>query len=525
MKEAIEAALNEDRKTRESHVEQVYVRNPLVNPVKICLNMIKTERETGAKKKIQKKEDTPNWIQKKKRNVKHKQSKIMSFNNDDRKRAVQTLKLEPVKGNWGRNGSSSLWSGMVTGLLDSGADDVVVSLEVAQALGTEIRKTTVKAYDAGGRELPIKGECDIFFQCLCEKHKNNKKVRKTSLIFETTNTPLLIPYSLARELGLMTRLCESEEARINTVRNVFAQTDDESEEEIEGTEIMGEKEKKSKPNVDHLSEEMKGMVEKYPETLKDDLYGASAFTNIPYTPIELDPTIKPISRTYVKNTPLHLRETSQGFIKDLLNQGIIEPQPEWTEWCSSGFFVSAKESTKPRFVVDFRNLNKAVKRAPYPFLSASHTAKLMPSYTKYLISGDLVKEYFQIPLPEEDQHLTTFLTEEGRYYFKKFPQGLSSSSDVFNRLTNQAFMEIKNGWFLKVVDDIIVFGKTKEECLRRFEEIIKMLQRHNIIMSVKKLQEGEVVAWCGMVVSVDGQTGAVSISPDPEHSRAIEEFP
>ena len=75
VKAAIEAALSEDRKIRESHVEQVYVhdhgrncdRDPIRNPVKICLNMMQTEKETGTKKKIiQKKENTPNWIHKKK---------------------------------------------------------------------------------------------------------------------------------------------------------------------------------------------------------------------------------------------------------------------------------------------------------------------------------------------------------------------------------------------------------------------------------------------------------------------------
>ena len=229
----------------------------------------------------------------------------MSFSNDDRTRAIQTLKLEPVRGNWGVHSSLSLWSSEVTGLLDSGADDVVISTEVAKALGAEIRKMRVKAYDAGGCELLIQGETDIYFTCMCKKHRNNKKVRKTSLIFAKTNTPLLIPYSLARELGLMARLCESEEARLNAVRNVFADSD-ESEEELEGAEIIDKNDKIIEPQVDHLSDEMKELVEKYPQTLKDDLYGSCAFQNIPYQEIELDPEVKPVSHSYVKNTPIHL---------------------------------------------------------------------------------------------------------------------------------------------------------------------------------------------------------------------------
>ena len=149
----------------------------------------------------------------------------------------------------------------------------------------------------------------------------------------------------------------------------------------------------------------------------------------------------------------------------------------------------------------------------------------MPSHASWLVSGDLVKGYFQIGLPEESQHLTTFLTEEGRFYFQRFPQGLSSSSDIFNRLTQQAFMEINGRWYIKVIDNVIIFGRTKEECLKRFEHIVKMLQKYGIIMSVKKLQEGTSVAWCRMIVTIQEEIGVITISPNPEHSRAITEFP
>ena len=36
------------------------------------------------------------------------------------------------------------------GLLDSRADDPIINVDMAQALGCEIRKTRVKAFDAGG---------------------------------------------------------------------------------------------------------------------------------------------------------------------------------------------------------------------------------------------------------------------------------------------------------------------------------------------------------------------------------------
>ena len=74
---------------------------------------------------------------------------------NQRPRAIQTLRLEPIRG--------AKIFGNVTGLLDSRADDPVISEKVAKALGCIVRRTTVRAFDAGGHMLPVSGETDIFF--------------------------------------------------------------------------------------------------------------------------------------------------------------------------------------------------------------------------------------------------------------------------------------------------------------------------------------------------------------------------
>ena len=123
----------------------------------------------------------------------------------------------------------------------------------------------------------------------------------------------------------MVRLCESEEARLNEVQNVFAQTSD-SEEELEGAEIVQKDEKVKETEVNHLTDKMKELVVKYPETLNDDLHNCPAFSNVPHQEIEMDPDVVPVSHSYVRNTPIHLREMSRGFIQNLVDQDIISPQ-------------------------------------------------------------------------------------------------------------------------------------------------------------------------------------------------------
>ena len=67
--------------------------------------------------------------------------------------------------------------------------------------------------------------------------------------------------------------------------------------------------------------------------------------------------------------------------------------------------------------------------------------------------------YFQVHLPEKSRKYTTFLTEEGRYYTKRYPQGMSSSSDIFNRFVENVLQGVDPTSYLHTVDDILLANK------------------------------------------------------------------
>ena len=49
---------------------------------------------------------------------------------------------------------------------------------------------------------------------------------------------------------------------------------------------------------------------------------------------------------------------------------------------------------------------------------------------------DLKWGYFQVELAEECRNLTTILSFDGKYRFKRMPMGLNASGDVFNIRTD-----------------------------------------------------------------------------------------
>ena len=64
----------------------------------------------------------------------------------------------------------------------------------------------------------------------------------------------------------------------------------------------------------------------------------------------------------------------------------------------------------------------------------------MVDETLALLSGatvfskvDANSGFWQIPLADESQHYTTFISSFGRYQFKKLPFGISSASEIFER--------------------------------------------------------------------------------------------
>ena len=58
--------------------------------------------------------------------------------------------------------------------------------------------------------------------------------------------------------------------------------------------------------------------------------------------------------------------------------------------------------------------------------------KVHPASTCFF-SADLSASYFQIPIAEESQPLTTFLTPRGKFQMTRLSMGLSASSDQFNQ--------------------------------------------------------------------------------------------
>ena len=165
----------------------------------------------------------------------------------------------------------------------------------------------------------------------------------------------------------------------------------------------------------------------------------------------------------------------------MVSQGTIKRDGDKaTELCSQ-MTVVRKPGGGIRICVDLSKLNKFVKRPTHPGASPKEGISDIPPYPKYFSTLDAVKGYWQVPLAEKSQDLTTFITPWGRYKYLRAPMGLSSTGDKYNLLMDAAIDGLDNQ--KKVVDDILLYAKDFKEHVEQVKKLLQRFRDHGVSVS------------------------------------------
>ena len=71
----------------------------------------------------------------------------------------------------------------------------------------------------------------------------------------------------------------------------------------------------------------------------------------------------------------------------------------------------------------------------YPFELTKKNLESILSNNIYFAALDMLQGYFQVPLDEEINNLTVFVTPWGKYKYLHTPMGLALSNNWFNAFT------------------------------------------------------------------------------------------
>ena len=169
-------------------------------------------------------------------------------------------------------------------------------------------------------------------------------------------------------------------------------------------------------------------------------------------------------------------------------------------WCAR-LVIATKHDGSPRRTVDFQALNAASVRQTHHTRSPYHLAREIPAGMKKTIY-DAWNGYHSMLVHEDDRHLTTFLTEYGRYRYITLPQGHTASADGYTLRYYQAVQDIPNK--KQCVDDTCQFSETVAECFWQSCRYLQRCGENGIVLNPKKFKFAEdVVDFVGYEIGPD----------------------
>ena len=151
---------------------------------------------------------------------------------------------------------------------------------------------------------------------------------------------------------------------------------------------------------------------------------------------------------------------------------MIKKVDQPTDWVNSLVIAEKSKTGKLRICLDPRDLNKAIKREHFQLPTIEVITTRLSSATVFN-KLDPNNGYWQIPLDEASQLLTTFHAKYGRYCFCRMPFG--SAQEVFQKSIAQHFDSM--WWGVEVdIDDILVWGRKKRRTQQENESCFTKMQ-------------------------------------------------
>jgi len=120
-------------------------------------------------------------------------------------------------------------------------------------------------------------------------------------------------------------------------------------------------------------------------------------------------------------------------IQRLLDANVIK-EVKYSEWLENVELVP-KKNGKMSMCIDFKDLNKACKKNPFPLPKIDVSVDKVAG-CKHLSLLDCFSRYHQIWLNKEDDKKTSFTTPFETYCYIRMPEGLKNTGSTFARMTN-----------------------------------------------------------------------------------------
>ena len=257
-----------------------------------------------------------------------------------------------------------------------------------------------------------------------------------------------------------------------------------------------------------------------------DRFASSTFNTCPHQPlpampgppmeIRVDPAVVPVVTRRPPNVPVHWQQQVAKQLEKDESLGVIERVPPNTPvtWLHN-MVLTPKADGSPRRTIDLQPLNRHSVRETHHTIPPAKQAGAIPPGT-YKTVTDAWNGFHSIEIRQEDRHKTTFLTEQGRYRYRRAPMGFLTSQDAYSDRYDRIIADVPRK--SKVVDDTVIWDCDLRTHWSRVLEYLELVGRNGVIQNPDKFQFSSR--------EVDGfRVSASGVKPLPRYLDAVATFP
>ena len=217
--------------------------------------------------------------------------------------------------------------------------------------------------------------------------------------------------------------------------------------------------------------------------------------------------------------PYRLGEIKRRIMRDIIREMIKFDIIEESEAPGGAPALLVQKQDKSwRLVVNYIELNKLIKKRCYPMPNVEDYINALRGFS-YFSMLDLAHGYLQIELNKKERPKTAFVTEDGKYQFKRLPMGLMDAPFYFQQLINKFIGDMKYTMCLGYFDDLPIMGSSFSELIDNSVKIFLKLREYNLKCNPKKCK------WFVTHLKFLGhEVSGFGVWPDQEKVKVLKEL-
>uniref|UniRef100_A0A0G4G2C5 Reverse transcriptase domain-containing protein n=1 Tax=Chromera velia CCMP2878 TaxID=1169474 RepID=A0A0G4G2C5_9ALVE len=284
-------------------------------------------------------------------------------------------------------------------------------------------------------------------------------------------------------------------------------------------ELTEEEKEKAEAEIDKALEDCEHLSAKQKKELKDLLLEYRDLFPTDRNPgnikgVEARVDVETDTPIYERPRPVPhaLRAELREGLQKLLEGGIIKPTS--SPWGFLLVFIR-KKTGKLKICIDYRKLNKILRKDRWPLLRIDHTLAKLQGRRFYTLIN-LFQGFHHVSVREDHQERLSFVTADGQFTYCKMPFSILTAPSIFQRAMDIMLAGLTGSFVNVYLDDILVASFSFEEHLTHICKTLDRLRTSGYKLSFAKCLWAQTsLLYLGHIVDTTG------IRPNPKKVETI----